>query len=363
MAKSHTTGEAGSGPLIVVGMWRSGTSLLYTLLNQHPQIALLYEGDLPLLRPLFSRKGSNRDWLTRWEFWNSALSRHRIPVAKIPATVPDLSTGAIAVWKEYAGGRAVMGEKSPNYFDSLQVLAREFPGARFIVIWRDLNDICRSIVRAGKGSSFFAKPGIAHRAILGYHELKLECDALVSQQVPLYQIQYEEMVQDSTRVMTGVCEFLGIAFDSRMCSLEGSDRSAIYEGAHHEQVKREKIRSSTGRNEVLSPRLRRKIGSYVAYWKRESNQRWPLYPKSGQGFECPGVVERFLDYLLFRSLRILDGFTAFVYCYAPIGWLHRYRTFKNRRYQNAGTLSGQAGPTQSSAGVEALRPVEAPELK
>jgi hypothetical protein len=363
MAKSHTIGEAGSGPLIVVGMWRSGTSLLYTLLNQHPQIALLYEGDLPLLRALFSRKGSNRDWLARWEFWNSALSRHHIAIDKLPAAVPDLPSGAIAVWKEYAAGHAVMGEKSPNYFDSLQVLAREFPGARFIVIWRDLNDICRSIVRAGKGSSFFSKPGIAHRAIMGYHKLKLECDALVSQQVPLHQIQYEEMVQDSTRVMTGVCEFLGIPFDSRMCSLEGSDRSAIYEGAHHEQVKREKIRSSAESKEILSPRLKRKIGSYVAYWKRESSNHWPPYPESDQGFECPGAVERLLDNLLFRGLRILDGFTAFVYCYAPISWLHRYRSFKNRRYQNTEMASEPTGLAQASSNVESLRPVEVPELK
>ena len=27
-----------AGPVFVVGMWRSGTSLLYALLNQHPQI-------------------------------------------------------------------------------------------------------------------------------------------------------------------------------------------------------------------------------------------------------------------------------------------------------------------------------------
>jgi hypothetical protein len=364
MAQSHITSDAGSGPLIVLGMWRSGTSLLYTLLNQHPQIALLYEGDLPLLRALFSRKGSNRDWLARWEFWNSALSRHRIHLDKIPATVPDLPTGAMAVWKEHAAGRAVMGEKSPNYFDSLQILSREFPDARFIVIWRDLGDICRSIVRAGKGSSFFSKPGIVHRAIIGYHRLKVGCDALVSQRIPLHQIQYEEMVQDSTRVMTGVCEFLGIPFDSRMCSLEGSDRSAIYEGAHHEQVKREKIRSSTERKEVLSPCLKRKIGSYVFYWKRKYSNAWPRYPKSEQQvFESPSATERLLDNLLFRGLRILDGFTAFVYCYAPIGWLHRYRTFRTRRYRNAEADSEQPGLAQSSSNTKSLRPVPAPELK
>ena len=41
------------GPVFVVGMWRSGTSLLYALLNQHPQIGLMYESDMLTLSPLF----------------------------------------------------------------------------------------------------------------------------------------------------------------------------------------------------------------------------------------------------------------------------------------------------------------------
>jgi len=36
----RVTGELQSGPLFVVGMWRSGTSLLYTLLNNHPRIGV-----------------------------------------------------------------------------------------------------------------------------------------------------------------------------------------------------------------------------------------------------------------------------------------------------------------------------------
>jgi hypothetical protein len=32
-----------ANPVFVVGVFRSGTSLLYDLLNQHPQAALMYE--------------------------------------------------------------------------------------------------------------------------------------------------------------------------------------------------------------------------------------------------------------------------------------------------------------------------------
>jgi len=337
--------DAGPGPLFVVGIWRSGTSLVYSLLNQHPQIALMYEGDLPLLRPLFSGKGSKRDWLVRWEFWNSALSRHNIQTDKLPTSVPDLRTGAMAVWKQYAGA-GVMGEKSPDYYDALQTVSQEFPHARFIIIWRDLADICRSIIRAREGSSFFSKPGILHRAIIGYHKLKLERDILLALNIPLLQIQYEEVVRDPAKVMAGVCDFLQIPFAAGMASLQGADRSAIYEGSHHKQVKGEKILGFREADEVLPPRLKSKIGRYVAYWHDQSGGTWPRCPKPGDSASrFPSYAERLLDEMLFRGLRVVDQFTAFVYCYAPIRLLQMYRSFKHRR-----PLNGEAAVQGNSLG-------------
>ncbi len=345
--------KSSSGPLFVVGIWRSGTSLLYSLINQHPQIGLMYEADLFLLRPLFSRKGSKRDWLGRWEFWNSALSRHDIPTERIPEVVPDLSAGARAVWREYAG-KAVMGEKSPNYYDCLQKLSQEFPDARFLVIWRDLADICRSMVQARAGASFFSKPGILHRAVIGYHKLKRECDALERRGVPLHQIQYEEMVEAPADVMAGICEFLGIPFDPRMASLTGSDRSAIYKGAHHERVMGEKILNARQHREVLPPRVARKIERYISYWQEKYKGTWPRFPQSRRrGVGQPGAAERFLDELVFRGLRVLDKFTAFVYCYAPYTWLQAYRSFRNRRYRSVEAVPEQPAPPRSST-VETL---------
>jgi hypothetical protein len=310
-------------------MWRSGTSLLYTLLNQHPQIALTYESDLFLLRSLFRGGGSKADWLERWEFWNNGISRHHIDTSKLPAKFSDYPAAATEVWQQYAGG-ALYGDKSPNYFDCMQALAKEFPNARFIVIWRDLADTCRSIVRAGKGSSFFDKRGISHRALIGYRRMKRECDALVRRGVPLHQIQYEEMIQSPESVMQGICWFLEVPFEARMASLEGADRSAIYEAPQHEGVKTEKIGVKAPRAEVLPDELGGKIARYVAYWKKESGGAWPMYPSSAGNAAPVGLVERAGDEIYFRALRAFDRFTAFVYCYAPIGILRKYRGTKTQ---------------------------------
>jgi len=325
--------DTAPGPVFVVGMWRSGTSLLYTLLNQHPGIALMYEADLPLLRQLFRNAGSKPDWLERWEFWNSALTRHRIDRQQISNNVPDLRSAAEIVWKQYAGD-ALCGEKSPNYYDSLQWLSREFPTARFVVIWRDPTDICRSILRAAEtGSSFFAKRGITHRALIGTRRLKKECEALVSRGVPLHQLQYEEMIKEPERVLSGICSFLKIPFDPQMASLEGADRSAIYEADHHAGVKSKSIGRKTkkDRDEVLPLPLKNKIDRYVSYWQHEYGGNWPLYPKMPAGERPqPSLLERSWDEALFRTLRMFDRFTALVYCYAPISLLRRYRSAKSK---------------------------------
>lgn len=321
------------GPVFVVGMWRSGTSLLYTLLNQHPGIALMYEADLPLLPQLFRKSGGKTDWLERWEFWNSALSRHRIDRQQIPHNVPGLRSATEMVWKQYAGD-ALYGEKSPNYYDSLRWLSREFPTARFVVIWRDPADICRSIIRAAQtGSSFFAKRGITHRALIGTRRLKSECEALISRGVPIHQIQYEEMIKEPERVLSGVCNFLQIPFDQQMASLEGADRSAIYEADHHAGLKSKTIgaRKKKDRDEVLPLPFKNKIDRYVAYWQQEYAGSWPLYPKMPAGDRPqPGRLERSWDGVRFRALRSFDRFTALVYCYAPISLLQRYRSAKSK---------------------------------
>ena len=58
------SGPMSPAPVFVVGMWRSGTSLLYALLNQHPQIGLMYESDFSLLSPLFVLPRKSSSWLT-----------------------------------------------------------------------------------------------------------------------------------------------------------------------------------------------------------------------------------------------------------------------------------------------------------
>jgi sulfotransferase family protein len=318
------------GPLFVVGMWRSGTSLFYALLNQHPQISLFYEGDLPLLWPLFLGRKAKSDWPERWEFWNSAPTRHQIELRSLPRDVSTLREACETVWRQHAGP-VIGGCKSPNYFDMLPGLAKKFPNARFIVIWRDPMDICRSVVRASKTDTFFAKRGMLLRTLCGYHELKQGYDTLLSNGTPVHEVQYETLVNDPSEVMAGVCRFLNLDFHRRMVSLQDADRSAIYDAGHHEMVRSERIAHTKGQSEILPGGVRRKIMRYVARWHKQQEGKWPAVPQSSD-FK-PSVwfaVEPAWDSILYRILRTLDWGIVFIYCFAPLWLLRKYRVSRGR---------------------------------
>jgi Sulfotransferase family len=323
--------DSTSGPLFVVGIWRSGTSLLYTLLNQHPQIALLYEGELPVMRPLFAGGRAKSDWLERWEFWNQGASRHGIDGSAIAPGL-DIRAATEAVCKQYAERKnaSIWGCKSPQYCDCLPQLAREFPNAKFIVIWRDSNAICSSIVRAAARSHYFARRGMILRALRGLEELKRGCDELVRKGVPVHQFHYEALVRDSATELTAICRFLKIPFDPRMLSLENADRSAIYLDEHHSLVNGKGIVSSAPRPDVLPPSAKRKIQRYLRRWKDQSGV--PVDPSGppNSGTAAPGFFEIWRDRILFRCLARYDDFVLFLYSFLPLWVLSGYRSLRNR---------------------------------
>jgi len=306
---------------------------MYALLNKHPDIALLYEGDLLLLRPLFWGTSSSSNWAARWEFWNNAISRHRMHQGQFAAWGRNLPTAAGCAYQEYARAKnaAMCGEKSPNYYDRMLRLSRMFPDAKFLIVWRDPAAVCESVIRAGqKRDSWFIRRGMVLRALLGCRVLKRERDLLVKNNVAVHEIQYEKLVADPSAELAGVCEFLNLPFSATMTSLEGADRSAIYSAEHHARVRSGEI-SRAHRKELLSPALKRKIARYIRLWRSQSSGRWPFYSVAlDAAVSEPGIWERMRDGTAYRVLRGWDEFVVTIYCLAPLALLRKFREMKFR---------------------------------
>jgi len=316
--------EAERGPLFVVGMWRSGTSLLYRLINQHPEICLMYEGDLAVLGPLFTWPNRKSNWMEYWDFWSGALRRHSIDRATVPSHFPNLKTAIETVHRSYAGSK-IWGCKSPNYYDRMAVLFGMFPQARFIVIWRDPADVCRSTLRAGTISySWFNRPGMFHRSLFGCRILKAQTDRLRRGGAHVHEVQYEDLVNDPKKTMTEICQFLNLPFDERMTSLKG-DHSNIDPAAQHAKVKSDRIIKNSGEAEILTEAQKRKIASYVRLWQQRCNG-WPrVHQVLNHESTKPSPGRELLDWSIYRYWRFSDWLKKWIYCLAPLWLLNSYR--------------------------------------
>lgn len=230
-------------PIFLLGSHKSGSSLLRSLLDGHPDLAVL-----PKETHLFQftnhwvdyrRRRNVPRQLDREQFFDSLIqhirddTRHGNPYADAPgfsyrmemleprlraldpADMPSFFLGYMRAAYEASNeapppaDRAIV-EKSVEHAEFAYVLARWFPGARFIHIVRNpyatLVAVRRMIQKqAGRYPYLWPMASSLHNS---YHHLFTNRLA-----VPNYLcIRFEDLVQQTPSIMRQVADFLGIAY-------------------------------------------------------------------------------------------------------------------------------------------------------
>jgi N-acetylglucosaminyldiphosphoundecaprenol N-acetyl-beta-D-mannosaminyltransferase len=323
-------------PIFVVGVWRSGTTLFYSLINRHPDIRLFYESDLAVLRPMFRFSSLRKNWVDKWEYWNAGVSRHDLDPAKLTGPGHSFAQALELAGKTYAAeqGKKRWGCKSPTYYDRLDYLGQEFPDARFIVIWRDPEEICLSVRKAAPYTDWFARKGMPRKALLASRTLKQQVDKLLAMGVAVHQVHYHDLVENADRTMRGVCEFLDVPFDPAVTDLSRADRSAVFPGEHHNLAKGSQIVAKKERKESLPAELTAKIRRYKTLWKEEFGDSWMLTQRFGEtGTEKPGIWERISDRIGIMISRFRDDAPRVAFSLLPVSVWEAYRTLKYKDSQ------------------------------
>ncbi len=252
-----------SNPVFVVGVFRSGTSLMYALLNQHPRIALMYECDVWGFPGLGGRQRFSGDWLERQEFYNQALSRHRLIFGGKLNGLENIRTPD-DLYRCHSSSKdaQLWGEKSPVYAARLVQLARRYPQASFILIWRDPVEVYRSIRRAGQKSPFFRRPGMLHRLIYDHEKMVCEAGQLQRAGARIHHISYDDLVDRTEATCRATCDFLDVAFEQQMLNLQCADFSAVYQTANHEFLRRGVIERQNYSDATGRARRGRQVGAF-----------------------------------------------------------------------------------------------------
>jgi predicted protein tyrosine phosphatase len=214
-----------SRPLVVLGVSRSGTTLLRVILDRSPGIAI---PDESFFVPLLARRHGGAVDAER--FLDDVA---RIPTIRAWGLQPDdiaprvrsgMATGdaIAAIFEAYAAraGKPRWGDKTPMYMRHLGLLARLFPDAQYVHLVRDGRDAALSFLEMPEGTftRTWAHPATpAQFACLWSKEVSA-ARALGRRAGParFHEVRFEELVEDPERVVSGICAFAEIPFESDM---------------------------------------------------------------------------------------------------------------------------------------------------
>jgi len=315
-------------PLFVVGVFRSGTSLLCSILNQNPQVSLMFECDVwNFPRPLLDIR-FRRNWAERIEFYNEALSRHRL-VSDGDHTGLEKIRSAADLYHAFGAlkGAKICGEKSPFYCDRLVQLHRHYPEATFIIVWREPVEIYRSVLKAGETSRFFGKAGMLSRMIYHQEQLIRQAAQIERAGAKIFRISYADIVDRTEKTCRELCEFLQVPYDAQMLHLNKADLSAIYKAPHHAYLRRGIIERQKYPRELVKPAVAEKLERYGRRWERlQAGWLKPTAPAKGPE---PHLCERLWHFVMGRTLTFYDAAVRAGFEFFPLNWLRVYRLLKN----------------------------------
>lgn len=217
------------GPVFIVGMPRSGTKLLRTLLDQHPLVAIPAAeteflphwadhwpayGDLSD-PAVFARFAADQQGTAFLVYLREEQGVHVEAAAWHAAC---LGWGLAAVFEglirvtSTVPRDGVWGDKSPGYIAAVPLIRRVWPHARVIHIVRDCRDYCLSIEKAWGKDPLRAAQRWADRVT----QVTRDGEALGQDFLTL---RYEQLLADPEGAMGAVCAFAGVPWDPVVAGL------------------------------------------------------------------------------------------------------------------------------------------------
>ncbi len=234
VAKQARASNRSKLPIFIVGMPRSGTSLVEQILASHPLVHGAGElNEIHMLtKSLHTRAGSPQPY---------------------PGCVAELSRKVLddvaRIHLDYLGDLARdvarVTDKMPHNFRALGLIDQLFPGARVIHVQRDPLDTCLSIYFSHFN---FHHPYATNLASLGdyyrqYQRLMDHWRTVLH--IPMLEVQYETLVEDQESTTRAMLEFCELDWDDRCLHFHQSKR--VVKTPSYDQVRQPMYKKSMAR--------------------------------------------------------------------------------------------------------------------
>jgi len=215
----------------IVGVGRSGTTLLRLMLDAHPALAIPTETHfvpdlIAAIETSGDREGALR-LLAAAETWpNMGLDIAEVGEAFARADPFTPAAALRAVFHLYAGarGKPRWGDKTPTYRARMSEIAAALPEARFIHIIRDGRDVALSY----RGLWF--GPGDEIGAQARFWTFEIARARAQAASLPYYmELRFEDLVTRPQAELARICGFLDLPYDDAMLTYPGRAKERLSE--------------------------------------------------------------------------------------------------------------------------------------
>lgn len=211
----------------IIGRPRTGTTLLQSLFDAHPNVSIPWECQFVL--NLFPRYGNITRWtreilagfysdlLKQWQFSSWNIDHNRLE-AELMACEGAYTYRQICqvVYLNYISFYAkesvsLIGDKNHGYTIYTDRLRKIYPDARFVYILRDYRDNFHSVKRVD-----FEVPVVSLVVYKWKYFYKKALQASRKYPESFFFIRYEDLVTEPELYFRKLCEFLGIPYNSEV---------------------------------------------------------------------------------------------------------------------------------------------------
>lgn len=259
-AERQGWGDPARDPIFILGMPRSGSTLVEQMLSSHPQI----EGtaELPIV-PILAQTLLADHGLTRHDSYPELLPR--VTRAALTALGRDYLDRAQPQRK---AGKPFFLDKLPHNWADVGLIRLMLPNARIVDVRRNPLDCCLSNFRLlfaqGHPSAYALDEMAAYYR--DYVRMMRHWDAALPGQV--HRLIYEDLVDDPGRELRRLLDHLGMEFDPACLDFHNNPRSVAT--ASSEQVRRPLNRDGIGAWRDYEPwldPLKAALGPLIEDWR------------------------------------------------------------------------------------------------
>lgn len=211
-------------PVIVLGVGRSGTTLLRVMLDRHTTLAIPYETFfVPQLAHQHGRRPKLDEFLDDLGRLRTLYDWGIAPADIRPRLREGMTTreAIAAIFETYAEreGKPRWGDKTPLYMQQLPLLERLFPDAIWVHLVRDGRDAALSFLELPEG---FAGTTWAQPRTVGQFAARWRTEILSARRLGRHagdrylELRYEDLVSEPERELRRVCEHASLPWEPGM---------------------------------------------------------------------------------------------------------------------------------------------------